>query len=155
MLAGKVGISLMMLFLKISSTMTMLVRRYECSAVNDYGYAAAHALVRVRRSSASNTLVLKAFQEATEEIDRAINKTLSSLFNTDGSSRHVNPYRLGRFPDAIGRAAAKPAELFERTLINIRRMINAGIKANVTDEFRYEEILTSEQVEFQVSMSTR
>ncbi|EZA59624.1 hypothetical protein DMN91_005421 [Ooceraea biroi] len=119
--------------------------RYECSAINDYGRATAHALVRVRQAGATDTLVLRAFQEATEEIDRAINKTLSSLFSTD-SSRRVNPYRLGRFPDAIGRAAARPAELFERTLINIRRMVNAGVKANVTDEFRYEEILTHEQV---------
>lgn len=107
--------------------------------------------MRVRRSGATDILVLRAFQEATEEIDRAINKTLSSLFSTDGSSGRVNPYRLGRFPDATGRAAARPAELFERTLINIRRMVNAGVKANVSNEFRYEEILTAEQVKLQAS----
>ncbi|KYM94403.1 Peroxidasin [Cyphomyrmex costatus] len=122
--------------------------RYECSAINDYGRATADALVRVRQpGDATDTLlVIRAFQSATEEIDRAINKTLSSLFNSDGSSKHVNPFRLTRFPNAIGRAAARPAELFERTLINIRRMVNAGNKANVTDEFHYEEILTAEQV---------
>ncbi|XP_011163912.2 peroxidasin isoform X1 [Solenopsis invicta] len=122
--------------------------RYECSAVNDYGRATADALVRVRQlGAADTTLVVRAFQSATEEIDRAINKTLSSLFNPDGSSKHqVNPFRLARFPDAIGRAAARPAELFERTLVNIRRMVDAGGKANVTADFRYEDILTTDQV---------
>ncbi|XP_029163989.1 peroxidasin homolog [Nylanderia fulva] len=121
--------------------------RYECSAINDYGRATADALVRVRQFDATDTLVIRAFQSATEEIDRAINKTLTSLFNPDNSSRHVNPYRLARFPNAISRAAARPAELFERTLVNIRRMVNAGAKANVTTEFRYEEFLTHEQVQ--------
>ncbi|KYN12827.1 PREDICTED: peroxidasin homolog [Trachymyrmex cornetzi] len=121
--------------------------RYECSAVNDYGRATGDALVRVRQPGATtDTLVIRAFQSATEEIDRAINKTLSSLFNSDGSSKHVDPFRLTRFPNAIDRAAARPAELFERTLINIRRMVDTGNKANVTGEFRYEEILTAEQV---------
>lgn len=120
--------------------------RYECSAVNDNGRAIAHALVRVRQPGATDTLVIRAFHDATDEIDRAINKTLSSLFGTDGAPRHVNPYRFTRFPNAVGRAAARPAELFERTLVNIRRMVNAGVKANVTGEFRYEEILTHEQV---------
>ncbi|KAL6430530.1 hypothetical protein ACFW04_007847 [Cataglyphis niger] len=120
--------------------------RYECSAINDYGRATADALIRVRQPSATDTLVIRAFQSANEEIDRAINKTLSSLFNPDGTTKHVNPFRLARFPNAISRAAARPAELFERTLVNIRRMVNAGIKANVTGEFHYEEILTHEQV---------
>lgn len=126
-----------------------LFYRYECTAINNNGRATADAVVRVRQPghATPDTLVVRAFQSASEEIDRAINKTLSSLFNPDGSSKHVNPFRLARFPNAIGRAAARPAELFERTLVNIRRMVNAGKKANVTGEFRYEEILTAEQVE--------
>lgn len=124
-----------------------LVRRYECSAVNDYGRATGHALLRVRQPGATDALVIRAFQDATEEIDRAINKTLSSLFNSDRSgTARVDPFRAGRFPNAIGRAAARPAEIFERTLVNVRRLINAGAAANVTGEFRYEEILSPEQV---------
>ncbi|XP_015185112.1 PREDICTED: peroxidasin [Polistes dominula] len=120
--------------------------RYECSAVNDYGRATAQALVRVRQVGTIDALVIRAFKDASEEIDRAINKTLESLFNSDGTSRRVDPFRVARFPNAIGRAAARPAELFERTLVNIRRMVNSGVATNVTDEFRYEEILTSDQV---------
>ncbi|XP_046815214.1 peroxidasin homolog [Vespa crabro] len=120
--------------------------RYECSAVNDYGRATAQALVRVRQVGTTDALIIRAFKDASEEIDRAINKTLKNLFNSDGTSRRIDPFRVTRFPNAIGRAAAKPAELFERTLVNIRRMVNSGAAANVTNEFHYEEILTSEQV---------
>lgn len=119
--------------------------RYECSAVNQYGRATAQALVRVRQPEATDVLVIRAFKDATEEIDRAINNTLMDLFNGD-RAQHVNPFRLARFPDAVGRAAARPAEIFERTLVNIRRMVNSGLSANTTTEFRYEEILTAEQV---------
>ena len=117
--------------------------RYECSAVNQYGRATAQALVRVRQPEAADVLVIKAFKDATEEIDRAINNTLIDLLS--GSAR-TNPLRLARFPDAVGRAAARPAEIFERTLVNIRRMVNSGLSANTSTEFRYEEILTAEQV---------
>lgn len=120
--------------------------RYECSAINEYGRATAQALVRVRQVGTTDALIIRAFNDATEEIDRAINKTLRNLFNNDGTARRPDPFRITRFPNAIGRAAARPAELFERTLVNIRRMVNAGTTANVTDEFRYEEILTDEQV---------
>ncbi|XP_078041721.1 peroxidasin [Augochlora pura] len=119
--------------------------RYECSAVNDYGRATAQALVRVRQPETSDVLVIRAFKDAKEEIDRAINNTLISLFSGNASER-VNPFRLARFPDAVGRAAARPAEIFERTLVNIRRMINSGVSANTTKEYHYEEFLTPEQV---------
>lgn len=118
--------------------------RYECSAVNENGRTTSQALVKVRREGATDSLVFRAFQEATQEIDRAVNNTLASLFSADGSRR--DPFRLARFPNAVARAQAKPAEVFERTLVNIRRMINAGMSANATDDFHYSEILTSEQV---------
>ncbi|CAL7935809.1 unnamed protein product [Xylocopa violacea] len=119
--------------------------RYECSAVNQYGRTTAQALVRVRQPGATDVLVIRAFTDAMQEIDRAINNTLTSLFS-GAKSGHTNPFSLARFPDAVGRAAARPAEIFERTLVNIRRMVNAGMSANTTSEFRYEEILTAEQV---------
>ncbi|OXU25353.1 hypothetical protein TSAR_010634 [Trichomalopsis sarcophagae] len=119
--------------------------RYECSASNDHGRATASALVRIRQPTASDGLVLRAFNEATQEIDRAINNTLEMLFNPNSRSRG-NPFQLSRFPDAVGRRAARPAELFERTLLHIRKMVDVGAFANATDDFRYEEILTPEQL---------
>lgn len=119
--------------------------RYECSAVNDYGRATSQALVKIRQAGATDALIITAFRDAKESIDHAINKTLASLFGPNGPQRG-DPFRVTRFPDAIGRAAARPAELFERTLANIRRLVNAGAVANTTGQFRYEEILTPAQV---------
>lgn len=113
--------------------------------MNQYGRVTAQALVRVRQPEGTDVLVIRAFKDATEEIDRAINNTLTNLFGGNNSTR-ANPFRIARFPDAIGRAAARPAEIFERTLANIRRMVNSGLNANTSKEFQYEEILTAEQV---------
>ena len=99
--------------------------------------------MRVRQPEATDVLVVRAFKDATEEIDRAINNTLTDLLS---GNRRTNPFRFARFPDAVGRAVARPAEIFERTLVNIRRMVNSGLSANTSAEFRYEEILTAEQV---------
>ncbi|XP_014210778.1 peroxidasin homolog [Copidosoma floridanum] len=120
------------------------VGRYECRAVNEHGRATASALVRVRRPDSNEGLVLRAFEEATREIDRAINNTLEQLFNP--ASRSSNPFHLSRFPDAVARRAARPAELFERTLLHVRRMVESGTFANATDDFTYEELLTHEQL---------
>lgn len=120
--------------------------RYECTAVNKNGQASAQALLTVRPpGTVNNAIVFQALEEATEEIDRAINHTLDSLFRAGASSR-VDPFRLSRFPDAIGRANARPAEIFERTLQKIRQMVRTGRVVNTTEEFLYNEILTREQV---------
>lgn len=114
--------------------------------MNEYGRATAQALVQIRQPERTDGLVIRAFKDAKQEIDRAINNTLTNLFSGNAAGPRANPFRLARFPDAVGRAAARPAEIFERTLVNIRRMINAGVATNTTNEYRYEEFLTPEQV---------
>lgn len=122
--------------------------RYECSAINEHGRATGQALLRIRKSETSDAIVLRAFQEARDEIDRAINNTLQSLFGGSKNSNHYKDlFRMSRFPPAEGRAAARPAELFERTLQNVRRLVKDGAAANVTDQFSYEEFLSPEQVQ--------
>lgn len=106
--------------------------RYECLAFNEHGRDTAQALVKVRRPEATDALIIRAFNDATKSIDSAINKTFNSLVNSRGTNR-VDPFRLSRYPDAVGRANARPAELFERTLVNIRRLVNSGVSANATD----------------------
>ncbi|XP_011499674.1 PREDICTED: peroxidasin [Ceratosolen solmsi marchali] len=117
--------------------------RYECTAVNEHGRVSAGALVRVRQIGASNALVLSAFSEARLEIDRAINNTLEELLEPGA---RLNPFRLSRFPDAVARRVARPAELFERALVHVRRLVDSGRYANITEDFHYEEILSAEQV---------
>jgi peroxidase len=111
--------------------------------VNDHGRASAGALLRVRQVEASDTLVLRAFNEARREIDQAINNTLRALLEP---GTRPDPFRLSRFPDAVARRTARPAELFERALLHIRRLVESGRYANATEDFRYEESLSIEQV---------
>ena len=87
-----------------------------------------------------------ALNEAIQEIDRAINNTLTDIFNPNRNGNPTNPFRLSRFPDAVARRTARPAELFERTLLHIRRMIDSGANTVPTEDFRYNEILTNHQV---------
>ncbi|XP_012257101.2 peroxidasin [Athalia rosae] len=119
--------------------------RYECTAINERGRATAQALVRVRRPGATDAIVIRAFNDAALAVDGAIGNTVDALLSTRGTQR-ADPFRLSRYPDAAGRAAARPAELFERTLENIRRLVNSGVSANATADFRYEEVLTQDQV---------
>ncbi|XP_034942189.1 peroxidasin [Chelonus insularis] len=138
--------------------------RYECNAVNDHGRVTAQCLVRVRDKifgSLNNDIIQRAFNDATIKIDRAINQTLVSLFGQSdvndkaknnnqhrtSPSGHVDLFRLARFPNFQARAAAKPAEIFERTLYNIRQYINQGHSMNVSGPFKYEDILSKEQIE--------
>lgn len=89
--------------------------------------------------------MLRAFKEARRDIDRAINNTLRELFNPERAG-HGNPFHLSRFPNEVARRAARPAEIFERTLLHLRGMVESGAYANITDDFNYEEILTPDQV---------
>ncbi|CAB0039484.1 unnamed protein product [Trichogramma brassicae] len=124
--------------------------RYECSAANDEGRASATALLRVRQPAVvSEGLVFRAFVEAQHEIDRAVNNTLRELFeptSSSASSGRSNPFRLSRFPDVVARKAARPAELFERALTHIRRMVDSGARANATDDFHHQELLSPRQL---------
>lgn len=117
--------------------------RYECTAINDYGRVTKSIMVKVRDDAG---LILRAFKEATREIDRAINNTLEHFFNPN--IKKTNQFHLSRFPNAIARSAARPAELFERTLAHVRRMIesNYTFYANATDNFQYEKLLNHNQV---------
>ncbi|XP_015127264.1 peroxidasin homolog [Diachasma alloeum] len=123
--------------------------RYECTAANDYGRATAQSLLKVKQALVtSNSIVHRAFQDATDSIDRAVNQTLARLFGIDGAppTGHSDPFRIARFPNKVARANARPAEIFERTLVNIRKFVNQGMKANVSGPFNYTDILTHDQV---------
>lgn len=127
--------------------------RYECTASNEHGRATGQTLFKIRQIfGTSDSLVVRAFHDAEESIDRAINQTLASLFGGNGArpgappSGRFDPFKLARFPNAAARAAARPAEIFERTLVNIRRYVDRGVPAKVNSSFDYKEVLSPEQV---------
>lgn len=75
-----------------------------------------------------------AFKEANLEIDRALNATIDSLFGLN--EKIFNPeklMRMSRFPDVVARDVTKPADIYERTLANVRKHVQAGLKVNLTE----------------------
>jgi len=63
-----------------------------------------------------------------------VNATIDSLFGSD--DKVINPeklMRMSRFPDVVARDVAKSADVFERTLANVRKHVQAGLKINLTE----------------------
>jgi peroxidase len=102
-----------------------------------------------------------AFSEASVEVDNAINQTVASLFqplgnNTTSSSRDYGDlFRIVRFPSGPARELARASEIYERTLVNIRKHINGGsnITANISTNFNYDDILSTEYLELLAQLS--
>lgn len=99
-----------------------------------------------------------AYAEASHEIDNAINQTVAYLFGTNSDDkpqhRHGELFKLFRYPNAPTRELARAAEIYERTLVNIRRKVNEGskISGNMTD-FDYKEILSPEHLSLVAELS--
>ena len=67
-------------------------------------------------------------------MDRAVADTLAKLFPTDGSlaRSHSDLFRTLRYPDKRTRDVVRAADVYERTLSNIRKHVQAGMKINST-----------------------
>lgn len=133
--------------------------RYECVANNEYGTdsASGYVVVKEDRSPSGvgigDKFVRIAFVEATDEVDRAINKTIDNLFNKKGPHNAEELFRLIRFPDAPARELARAAEIYERTLTNIRKHVARGMTMNATEEFSYKELLSPEHLDLVAKLS--
>lgn len=133
--------------------------RYECVANNEYGTESASGYVIVKEDPApsgagiGDKFVRIAFIEASDEVDRAINKTIDNLFNKKGPHNAEELFRLIRFPDAPARELARAAEVYERTLTNIRKHVARGMTMNATDEFNYKELLSPEHLDLVAQLS--
>lgn len=137
--------------------------RYECTAINNYGRVTGNGLVTIKqqnhrpdiRSKLGDRFVRVAFAEASREVDSAINKTVNALFGENSRPPSSSDlFRLIRFPNAPTRELARAAEIYERTLVNIRKHVNAGRKmtANMSD-FDYKEILSPAHLELVAQLS--
>lgn len=96
-----------------------------------------------------------AFAEASAEVDRAINKTIDNLINNKGPHNPSELFRIIRYPDAPARELARAAEVYERTLVNIRKHVENGqmMANNFTTDFNYKEILSPEHLELIARLS--
>ncbi|CAG9835601.1 unnamed protein product [Diabrotica balteata] len=134
--------------------------RYECTALNDYGRDSASGYVTVKKLKdptgvgIGDQYVKLAFAEATEEVDRAINRTLDNLIKNKDTRNPGELFRLIRYPDAPARELARASEIYERTLTNIRKYVQAGnLTLNSTADFDYKELLSSEHLDMIARLS--
>jgi len=96
----------------------------------------------VLEQSPGDRYVHLAFREANLEVERAVNATINSLFGSN--DKIMNPeklMRMSRFPDVFARDVAKSADIFERTLANVRKHVQAGLKVNLTESNNYRLIV--------------
>lgn len=134
--------------------------RYECTAINEYGRATASGYVTIKEEKhpaglgVGEKLVKIAFAEASQEVDLAINRTIDKLFNHyTGPRSSSDLFRLIRFPNAPARELARAAEVYERTLVNIRKHVLGGMSTNITSDFNYKEILSPEHFDLIARLS--
>ncbi|CAG9800209.1 unnamed protein product [Chironomus riparius] len=133
--------------------------RYECTVTNDFGRVTASCFVTVRRKeelALGDKFVRVALSEARNEVDAAINQTVASLFkDTAAPKQQSDLFKLVRFPTGPARELARASEIYERTLVNIRRHVNAGknLTANATDIFNYDDLLSSEYLDLLAQLS--
>ncbi|CAH0547883.1 unnamed protein product [Brassicogethes aeneus] len=133
--------------------------RYECSAINDRGRDTASGYVTVKENNNPNDFgigdkfVKVAFQEATGEIDKAINNTIDNLFHKKGPHSSSELFRLIRYPDAPARELARAAEIYERTLLNVRKHVEKGTHMDNPTDFKYREILSKDHLDLVAKLS--
>ncbi|XP_065214179.1 peroxidasin [Planococcus citri] len=129
---------------------------YECIAKNTLGNDTARGILTVIGDfqSENDVYILQAYNEAKLEIDRAINATINHLFSQKQSDKSPGfLMNFFRYPDEISRNIVKSADIYTRTLANVRRHISSGLNLNITNNFSYEELLTQSQIELIANIS--
>ncbi|KAK9877952.1 hypothetical protein WA026_020172 [Henosepilachna vigintioctopunctata] len=134
--------------------------RYECIAINDFGRNTASGYLTVKEDPTviniggiGDQYVKISFLEASAEIDKSINNTIQHFLDNKGPHSSGELFKLFRYPDAPTRELAKAAEIYERTLVNIRKHITNGLKINSTKEYNYREILSKEHLDLIAQLS--
>lgn len=132
---------------------------YECVATNVYGVAHAKGTLEVKGTTLKNPgdrFVQAAYEEALHSVNKAINDTINSLMQTKRGHSRPSPgdlLRLFRYPGPVERDLARAAEVYERTLINVRRHVAAGLKLDNPEEFSYEDLLSPSQLDVVARLS--
>ncbi|XP_054736235.1 peroxidasin [Anastrepha obliqua] len=136
--------------------------RYECTVKNQYGRVTASALVKIKNSANTapgDDFVRIAFNEAANEIDLAINNTIDALFmkrnpSSDGKLNYADLLRAFRFPNGEARQLARAAEIYERTLVNIRKHIAKGDNLTLSSrKYEFRELLSREHLNLVAKLS--
>lgn len=98
-----------------------------------------------------------AFAEAAKEIDVAINNTLDTLFSNRSTAAPPNYgelLRVFRFPTGQARQLARAAEIYERTLVNIRKHVQRGENLSMNSEqYEFRDLLSREHLHLVAELS--
>ncbi|XP_055843277.1 peroxidasin [Episyrphus balteatus] len=134
--------------------------RYECSIKNEHGRATASGFVTIKSNDAlapGDRFVRVAFAEAAREIDLSINNTIESLFSDRKPSNplhHGDLLRLFRFPKGEARQLARAAEIYERTLVNIRKHVQEGHNLSISSsQYEFKDLLSREHLRLVAELS--
>ncbi|XP_055915269.1 peroxidasin [Eupeodes corollae] len=134
--------------------------RYECSIKNEHGRATASGLVTIKSNdllAPGDKFVRVAFAEAAREIDLSINNTIESLFTDRKPSNplhHGDLLRLFRFPRGEARQLARAAEIYERTLVNIRKHVQQGHNLSIaSSQYEFKDLLSREHLRLVAELS--
>ncbi|XP_043950846.1 peroxidasin isoform X1 [Drosophila biarmipes] len=134
--------------------------RYECQLKNQFGRVSASALVTIRNNldlAPGDRYVRIAFEEAAKEIDLAINNTLDMLFSNRSDKAPPNYgelLRVFRFPTGQARQLARAAEIYERTLVNIRKHVQEGDNLTMkSEEYEFRDLLSREHLHLVAELS--
>uniref|UniRef100_T1PGN3 Cell adhesion molecule-related/down-regulated by oncogenes n=1 Tax=Musca domestica TaxID=7370 RepID=T1PGN3_MUSDO len=159
---------------EISGTGSLFVRnvtifdggRYECSVKNEYGRSTASAFVTIRTNedlAPGDRYVRIAFEEAAKEIDLAINNTIDTLFTNRNRTKpngeaappnYADLLRVFRFPTGEARQLARAAEIYERTLVNIRKHVLKGDNLIIeSDKYKFKDLLSREHLHLVAELS--
>ncbi|EDW78831.1 uncharacterized protein Dwil_GK12503 [Drosophila willistoni] len=134
--------------------------RYECQLKNQFGRVSASALVTIRNNvdlAPGDRYVRIAFAEAAKEIDVAINNTLDMLFSNRSAKSPPNYgelLRVFRFPTGEARQLARAAEIYERTLVNIRKHVQRGDNLTMdSEQYEFRDLLSREHLHLVAELS--
>lgn len=95
-----------------------------------------------------------AFADASREVDAAINQTIAYLFSSQRPKHHGDLFKIIRYPNGNARELARAAEIYERTLVTLRKRINAGATLIAeAEDFNYNDILSTEHLELIAQLS--
>ncbi|XP_075162195.1 peroxidasin [Haematobia irritans] len=159
---------------EISGTGSLFVRnvtifdggRYECSVKNEFGRSTTSAFVTIRSNedlAPGDRYVRIAFEEAAKEIDLAINNTIDTLFTNRSRVKangeaappnYADLLKVFRFPTGEARQLARAAEIYERTLVNIRKHVLKGDNLTIeSDKYKFKDLLSREHLHLVAELS--
>ena len=134
---------------------------YECVADNGRETRRARALFTIREQQSENVraptfgddYVLLALEQASIDVNKALNATVHALFEDPHSRKNATPMellRVFRYPPTSEREVARAGEIYERTLELVANHVKehgdeyAGLKLG---DFTYEDLISPSNLE--------